>query len=83
MQITEKKVSEEQVGFRKGKCCVDEIIPIRMLVKLYTAFTDLEKAYDRVDRAAPWNVLKIYGMGGQLVEGKKAFYREQSACVAA
>ncbi len=41
----------------------------------------LEKAYDRVDREAVWNVLKIYGVGGQLLEGIKAFYKETSACV--
>ncbi len=49
--------------------------------KLYTAFMDLEKAYDRVDRKALWNVLKIYGVGRQLMEGIKAFYREAIACV--
>ncbi len=27
------------------------------------------------------NVLKIYGVGGQLMEGIKAFYREANACV--
>ncbi len=35
--------------------------------KLYAAFMDLEKAYDRVDREALWNVLRIYGVGGQLL----------------
>ena len=35
--------------------------------KLYAAFMDLEKAYDRVDREAFWNVLRIYGAGGQLL----------------
>ncbi len=49
--------------------------------KFYAAFMDLEKAYDRVDRKAVWNVLKIYGVGGQLMEGIKAFYREANACV--
>ncbi len=34
--------------------------------KLYAAFMDLEKAYDRVDREALWSVLRIYGVGGQL-----------------
>ncbi len=34
--------------------------------KLYAAFMDLEKAYDRVDREALWSVLYIYGVGGQL-----------------
>ncbi len=29
----------------------------------------MEKAYDRVDREALWNVLKIYGVGGQLLKG--------------
>ncbi len=44
---------------------------------------DLETAYDRVDRKALWNVLKIrvYGVGGQLMEGIKAFYRGANACV--
>ncbi len=42
---------------------------------------DLEKAYDRVDREALWNVLRIYGMGGQLLKGIQAFYREPNACV--
>ncbi len=49
--------------------------------KLYAAFMDLEKAYDRVDRNALWDVLEIYGVGGQLMEGMKAFYREVNACV--
>ncbi len=88
MQVTEKKVSDEQGDFRKGKSCVDQIFAIKMLVreylgkgKLYAAFMDLEKAYDRVDREALWNILKIYGVGGQLMEGIKAFYREANACV--
>ena len=49
--------------------------------KLYAACMDLEKAYDRVNREALWNVLNIYGVGGQLMEGIKSFYREESACV--
>ncbi len=84
MQVTEKKVSDEQGGFKKGKSCVDQIFAVKMLLgeylrkdrKLYAAFMDLEKAYDRVDRKALWDVLKIYGVGGQLMEGIKVFYRE-------
>ncbi len=87
--MTEKKVSDEQGGFRKGKSCVDQIFAIKMLMeeylgkdrKLYAAFMDLEKAYDKVDRKALWHVLKINGVGGQLIKGIKAFYREANACV--
>ncbi len=49
--------------------------------KLYAAFMDLEKAYNRVDREALWSVLRIYGVDGQLLKGIQAFYREANACV--
>ncbi len=49
--------------------------------KLYAAFMNLEKAYDRFDREALWNVLKIYGVRGQQMKGIKAFYREANICV--
>ncbi len=48
--------------------------------KLYVAFMDLEKAYDRVDRETLWSVLKIYGVGGQPLKGIQAFYRESNVC---
>ncbi len=35
--------------------------------KLYAAFMDFEKAYDMADREALWSVLKIYGVGEQLL----------------
>ena len=30
---------------------------------------DLEEVYDRVNREALWQVLRIYGMGGKLLSG--------------
>ncbi len=30
---------------------------------------DFEKAYERLDKEAFWSVLKIYGVGGQLLNG--------------
>ncbi len=40
-----------------------------------------QKAYDRVDREALWNVLKICGVGGQLMKGIKAFYGAVNVCI--
>ncbi len=42
---------------------------------------DPERAYDRADREALWSVLKTYGVGGLLLKGIEAFYREANACV--
>ncbi len=47
---------------------------------MYAAFMDLEKAYDRVDWEALWDVLRVHGVGGRLVDGVEAFYRDASAC---
>lgn len=41
---------------------------------------NLERAYDRVDMEAPWNVLKIYCVDGQLLEGYTTFHSEASTC---
>ncbi len=56
----------------------------KMLAKdknAYAAFMDLEKAYDRVDWEAFWDVLRIYGVGGRLLDVVKASYIDASACV--
>ena len=44
---------------------------------MYFAFLDLEKAYDRVDRDAMWNVLRLNGIGGRLLRGVKNLYCRQ------
>ncbi len=54
-RLTEEEISEEQGGFRRGKGCVDQIFSFMMVVekilakgkKLYAAFMDPEKAYDK------------------------------------
>ena len=42
---------------------------------------DLEKAYDRVDRSAMWQVMRIYGIGGKVLRSIMSFYDEGKACV--
>ncbi len=60
---------------------MDQIFAIKMIVeeylekdrKLYSAYTDLEKAYDRVDTETLRNILTIYGVGGKLMEEIRFF----------
>lgn len=40
---------------------------------------DLEKAYDRVDREALWNVLQMHGIVEGLLRAIKSFYKNSSA----
>ena len=88
-KITESSISEEQGGFRKGRGCVDQIFSLRMIIekmlvkgkKVYAAFMDLEKAYDRINWKAMWEVLMMNGVGGRLLNGVKAFYKDANACV--
>ena len=77
---TENVIVEVQGGFRRGRGCKDQIFIVRQICKkylgkgkdVYFAFLDLEKAHDRVDRDAVWNVLRLYGIGGRLLLGVKS-----------
>ena len=44
-------------------------------------FIDLEKAYDRVNREALWQVLRMYNGEGYHLSGIKNIYVDSSACV--
>ena len=41
---------------------------------------DLEKAYDRVNGEALWQVLRMYDVGGKLLNGIKSMYVNSLAC---
>ena len=74
---TENVIAEVQGCFRRGRGCTDQISIVRQICEkylgegkdMYFAFLDLEKVYDRVDRDAMWNVLRLYGIGGRLLLG--------------
>lgn len=86
---TENAILEVQGGFRRGRGCMNQIFTVRQICEkylakgkeVYVAFMDLEKAYDRVDREAMWNVMRLYGVGGRLLQAVKSFYKGSKACV--
>ncbi len=83
MWVLSKKV------FQKGRGCVDQIFALKIMVekylekdrKLFAAFMASVKAYDRVDRKGLWDTLRVYGVGGHLLEGIRSFYEKASASV--
>ena len=48
---------------------------------VYVGFRDLEKAYDRVNRKALWQVLRVYDVGDKLLSGIKSVCVDSLVCV--
>ena len=78
-----KGVSEQGGG------CVDQIFTLKQIgeeaqekkSRMYVGFMDLQKAYDRINREAPWEVLRMYDVSGKLLNGIKSMYGNSLACV--
>ncbi|CAG5040316.1 unnamed protein product [Parnassius apollo] len=49
--------------------------------KVFCAFMELEKAYDRVDRDMLWQTLNVFMLSAGLIQALKSLYRDSSACV--
>ena len=49
--------------------------------EVYVNFMDTEKAYARVNREVLWQVLRMYDVGGKLLDGIKSIYVISLACV--
>ena len=66
-RVTGGLIDDEQRGFRAGRGCVDQIFTLMQIGEKarekkrrgYVGFIDLEKAYDRVNREAWGQVLRM------------------------
>ena len=66
---------EQQCGFRSGRSCNDAIFSMRLLhehavrkkAPIFTAFIDLAKAYDSVDRGLAWSCFLQRGIPDKLL----------------
>ena len=41
----------------------------------------MEKAYDTIDRHGMWQMLRVYGVGGELLKAVQSFYADSRTCV--
>ena len=81
--IREKvNIDDMQFGFMKGTGTIDAIFTVRQLQekylqknkKLYFAFIDLEKAFDRVPRDVIWWAMRKLGIDEWIVSVVKSMY---------
>ncbi|KAL4516812.1 hypothetical protein Ndes2437A_g00934 [Nannochloris sp. 'desiccata'] len=65
----EELILDEQAGFRMGRSCTDQRFTLQCILDqcrersltLYSTLVDLEKAFDRVDRAVIAAIMRSYG----------------------
>ena len=58
-RVTTGLIEDEQGGFRAGRGCVDQIFTLKPIGSVDVGFIDLEKAYNRVNREALCQVLRM------------------------
>ena len=70
-RVNEGLIDHEHRGFRAGRGCVDQIFTMKQIGekaqkkkhRVYMSFMDLDKAYNRANMKALWQVLRIYDRG--------------------
>lgn len=88
-EIAEQILPESQCGFRASRGTTDMIFCARQLQEksreqqkpLFIVFYDLEKAFDRVPRAAMWRVLKRFGCPDNYISLVRALHENTSGRV--
>ena len=73
--IAENLIGEEQMGFRRGRSCMDAVFTLKQIIEknreynceTHMAFIDWQKAFDNVLRARLWDVMLKKGYPKHLV----------------
>ena len=86
------KINNNQFGFQKAKSTVDCIFVLTSIIskvindstgnkRLYCAFIDYEKAFDRVDRYLLWYKLMQEDVSPRMLKILKSMYNSVKACI--
>ena len=82
-------MGSEQAGFRKHFSTVDHLFTMYGILdillsskkRLYCAFLDFEKAFDKVDRAFLWQKLFEQKVDGKILKVIKQIYSSAKSCI--
>ena len=85
----ENKLSQNQFGFQRGKSTVDCIFTLYSIIsktlhsgeKLFCAFIDYEKAFDKIDRSLLWQKLVSEHVSTKLVQAISSMYSVVKSCI--
>ena len=81
-EAVDQRLRQEQVGFRKGRGCTDQIFTLQNIIEqcrewqrqLYINYLDFEKAFDSIYRESLWHIIRAYGIPQEIVLVIKSFY---------
>ena len=81
-QGVDKRLREEQAGFRSGRSCTDQIFVLRNIVEqclewnssLYMNFIDFEKAFDSIHHPSLWQIMSLHGLPTKVINIVKDMY---------
>lgn len=81
-EAVDARLRDEQAGFRKNRSTLDQIATLRIILEqslewqsdLIVNFIDYEKAFDSVDQATLWKILRHYGIPQKIVDLIKNMY---------
>ena len=79
----------EQAGFRNGFSTLDHLFTLHGMIdillykkkRLYCAFLDYEKAFDKINRAFLWEKLLASGVNGKVLNVIRNMYSNAKSCV--
>ena len=79
------KVSDQGRGVQ----IIDKIFTLKQIdekecekkKRVQIGFMDLEKAYDRINKERLWQVLRMYDVGGKLLNGIQSMYYNSIDCI--
>ena len=85
----ENVIGPEQAGFRSRHSTTDHAFALHCILafylnrhkRVYAAFLDYKKAFDRVDRTYLWLKLISYGIDGKVLNVIRNIYSQAKSCV--
>lgn len=86
---SEKKLNDEQNGFRPERSTLDHLSTLSGLIETrikkkqptFAAFIDFKKAYDSIDRDILWGKLHKMGLRGKMFNAITSLYSSVKSCV--
>ena len=78
-------LADEQNGFRRGRSCEDHIFTLNSIIRnnasVFTAFIDLKKCFDFIDRSMLLYKLLLNKIDGKVYNSIRNIYASTSSCI--